>query len=430
MANREYLSTSAGSLRRERAAVTSSGATDADLLVALNTEGQIDASMLPTDVMRASVYDADGNGVVDHVAWDGVTGKPEASVASIDAAVTKSHDHVNAAILNATTESFTTALKSEYDILKTGKQDVLGFVPENTTNKGVANGYASLDGLGKVPVTQLPSDFATTCTIVNTITERDALAGVKKADRVLVKDASLDPTVSSGWAEYVYDETSTWFKMSEGESMDISLDWSHVENKPTSSTVSIDQAVTDAHTHANKTILDQTDASFTQTLQTKYDGYETSKQDALSFTPEDVSKKGIADGYASLGTDGKVPASQLPDAAPANPITYYRIKLSRTASVAWTQEHVVEAPAGWVIGGTITDLHIDHGIPNKYGVFLHGVVTEAVPPIVRPSPVWDSNSQTANYRLTNDYVTDSYSRVRASGVSALSYILILGLIDQ
>lgn len=33
----------------------------------------------------------------------------------------------------------------------------LGFTPENAANKGSANGYASLDGSGKVPSTQLPS---------------------------------------------------------------------------------------------------------------------------------------------------------------------------------------------------------------------------------------------------------------------------------
>lgn len=33
----------------------------------------------------------------------------------------------------------------------------LGFTPENAANKGAANGYAGLDGAGKVPSTQLPS---------------------------------------------------------------------------------------------------------------------------------------------------------------------------------------------------------------------------------------------------------------------------------
>lgn len=37
------------------------------------------------------------------------------------------------------------------------KQNALGYTAENTANKGVANGYASLDGAGKVPSTQLPS---------------------------------------------------------------------------------------------------------------------------------------------------------------------------------------------------------------------------------------------------------------------------------
>jgi hypothetical protein len=37
------------------------------------------------------------------------------------------------------------------------KQEPLGFTPENVANKGIANGYAGLDGTGKVPLTQLPA---------------------------------------------------------------------------------------------------------------------------------------------------------------------------------------------------------------------------------------------------------------------------------
>jgi hypothetical protein len=36
-------------------------------------------------------------------------------------------------------------------------QSALGYTPENIANKGIANGYPSLDGAGKVPSTQLPS---------------------------------------------------------------------------------------------------------------------------------------------------------------------------------------------------------------------------------------------------------------------------------
>jgi hypothetical protein len=38
-----------------------------------------------------------------------------------------------------------------------GKQNSLGFTPENSANKGAANGYAGLDATGKVPAAQLPA---------------------------------------------------------------------------------------------------------------------------------------------------------------------------------------------------------------------------------------------------------------------------------
>ena len=38
-----------------------------------------------------------------------------------------------------------------------GKQATLGFTPENSTNKGAANGYASLDAGTKLPIAQIPT---------------------------------------------------------------------------------------------------------------------------------------------------------------------------------------------------------------------------------------------------------------------------------
>lgn len=38
-----------------------------------------------------------------------------------------------------------------------GKQDSLGFIPENSSNKGQADGYAELDGAGLIPLSRLPS---------------------------------------------------------------------------------------------------------------------------------------------------------------------------------------------------------------------------------------------------------------------------------
>lgn len=42
-------------------------------------------------------------------------------------------------------------------ITSTNITTALGYTPENLANKGAANGYASLDGSGKVPASQLPS---------------------------------------------------------------------------------------------------------------------------------------------------------------------------------------------------------------------------------------------------------------------------------
>ena len=59
--------------------------------------------------------------------------------------------------LTTTAKSNLVAAINEVDGDLAGKQDTLGFTPENSANKGQANGYAGLDGTGKVPSAQLPS---------------------------------------------------------------------------------------------------------------------------------------------------------------------------------------------------------------------------------------------------------------------------------
>lgn len=59
--------------------------------------------------------------------------------------------------LATTAKTNLVAAINEVRTLAAGKQDALGFTAENAANKGQANGYASLDGTGKVPAAQLPS---------------------------------------------------------------------------------------------------------------------------------------------------------------------------------------------------------------------------------------------------------------------------------
>ena len=320
--------------------------------------------------MSKAVYDTDDDGkvnsaeIADSVPWAGVTGAPTATAANIDTAVTNSHTHSNKTTLDAVTEAFTTALKSTYDGYAStisGKQDSLGFTAENSANKGVANGYASLGSDGLVPIAQLPTGTKE-CDVVADITARNALSPFKGL-RVYVVNATGDATVASGGADYIHDG-SAWIKTGEAESMDVVVDWANLTNKPTSSVANIDASVTNSHTHSNKTLLDtytQTDVdlasavsgthahsnktlldSYTQTevnlasavtnnhthtnkttldavteafttaLKSTYDGYATGKQDALGFTAENSANKGVANGYAGLDSGGKVPTAQLP----------------------------------------------------------------------------------------------------------------------
>ena len=106
-------------------------------------------------------------------------------------------------------------------------------------------------------ISQAVTDF-TNIRVVADITARDALAPTRNV-LALVLDATADVTVQSGAALYVFDsETeSGWVKVSEFESLDVVLDWSAIQNKPSSTVAQIDDAVAKAHVHANKAQIDK-----------------------------------------------------------------------------------------------------------------------------------------------------------------------------
>ncbi len=91
--------------------------------------------------------------------------------------------------------------------------------------------------------------------IVADIAARNALTPTN-GKYVLVLDASADPTVNSGAASYVWRaSTSQWIKLTEYESMDLTITWAMIQGKPTSSPAAIDAAVANSHTHDNMTQL-------------------------------------------------------------------------------------------------------------------------------------------------------------------------------
>jgi hypothetical protein len=171
--------------------------------------------------------------------------------------ISKVHLHSNMSVINNITAN---------DILNwNSKQNKFSYTPEDIKNKGIANGYASLDASGLVPVSQLPSSVKE-IKVVNTIADRNAITDKFQGLRVHVVDATGDTTVSSGWAEYLCDGTLNWVKTGEKESIDIVLKWANLIDRPTSVVSSIDDAVVKKHVHSNQLVLDGTQESFTTAL--------------------------------------------------------------------------------------------------------------------------------------------------------------------
>ena len=94
-----------------------------------------------------------------------------------------------------------------------------------------------------------------TLQVVADITERNALSPTENVI-VLVLNATGDATVASGAATYVYrHSTTTWVKISEAESMDVTVAWASISGRPTATPSQIDTAVSQSHTHSNLSVL-------------------------------------------------------------------------------------------------------------------------------------------------------------------------------
>ena len=95
--------------------------------------------------------------------------------------------------------------------------------------------------------------------VVADIAARNALTGVNTGDLCWAKDATSDNTVTAGAACYIAEVTPgasegdpdvvTWTKVAEAESMDVVLQWSSIQGKPTSTVADIDDAVERKHSH-------------------------------------------------------------------------------------------------------------------------------------------------------------------------------------
>lgn len=100
--------------------------------------------------------------------------------------------------------------------------------------------------------------------IVDTIVDRNLFGqpepGVYNPNDslVMVLDATGDTTVTSGSALYAWRASpKEWVKISEYESMDLSIAWDNIQGKPNVTASQVEGAVSNSHNHGNKTVLDK-----------------------------------------------------------------------------------------------------------------------------------------------------------------------------
>lgn len=202
-------------------------------------------------------------------------------------------------------------LNNQKQLLK----DILNQLIKNTDDLegliGVANGIASLDGNRKVPVSQLPDEALRDTTydltpyvksedIESTYAKIKALTDLKNAiEEELKKYASqseMEEEVAKINVEIVKKEST----IHKGEVNG----YAALDDK---GKVPEDQLPEKAIRE-----YDLTPYAKSEDIKKTYATKQEVSAGKLNYTPENAANKGKANGYASLGADGKVPADQLP----------------------------------------------------------------------------------------------------------------------
>ena len=174
-----------------------------------------------------------------------------------------------------------------------GKQDALGFVPENSTQKGTPSGYASLDASGKVPSSQLP------VIAEHTHTNKDIL------DKITVGTAvSYDLDSFGDMKTSVYDTTQNGIVDNAEKVNGLT-----VETAVPINAVFTDTVYTPPSTYSADVITDgATNKVFTSTLKTKLDSVEegaTADQTASELLDAIKTVDGSTSGLDADLLDGK-----------------------------------------------------------------------------------------------------------------------------
>jgi hypothetical protein len=191
---------------------------------------------------------------------------------------------------------------------------------EKVSNKGVNNGYASLDAAGKLPSSQLSLSALEYKGVWDAATNTPPLAaGVGTPGdmwRVNVSGTQFGVKFTAG--DFALFNGTEWENATSGTAGVSSVAGltGDVAAAPLKTALAVDEV--DNTRDIDKNVFSASRLTTARTLNgVSFDGtadITVPVDPATDALYEKVAKKGVADGYASLGADGKVPAAQLPPA--------------------------------------------------------------------------------------------------------------------
>lgn len=194
-------------------------------------------------------------------------------------------------------------------------KDILTQLIKNTDDLegliGVANGIASLDGNKKVPVSQLPDEALRDTTY--DLTPYTKTEDIKKTYAKISALTDLKNAIDKELENYAtWTSTSESFNWLKGQ---LNTKQSSIHKGEANGYAALDgtgKVPEDQLPEKAIRVYDLTPYAKSEDLKKTYATKQEVSAGKLDYTAENAAKKGKANGYASLGADGKVPADQLP----------------------------------------------------------------------------------------------------------------------
>jgi len=232
-----------------------------------------------------------------------------------------------------------------------GKQNALGFTPENSANKNQNNGYAPLDSGGKVPLANLPSTLLKYIGQWNALTNTPTLTNPDTNKKGYVYDVSVGGTIfgltfaQGDWL--IYNDSGV------PEKSDNSDDVVSVNGQTGVVTITASGLGASTDIHSNITALNAVSGTNTgdNAPNSQYSGLSASKQDRLTFSTDIEADKASTTKISSIKTfyDWAV-----------------RLFQKKIISISYADLYALTQSSGLTVGQhyIISDYRTVHTIPN------------------------------------------------------------------